>query len=286
MTPDTPATPARAVLVARAPERAAGLAARLRDDGLEVVVAPVIERAPADDLAPLDDAVRGLARGAYVWAVVTSVNAVDALADAAARTGTSLAETPARWAAVGPATTRALAAAGVTTDLVPDDDATAAGLVAAFPDPAVTDPETPAVLLPLGDLARPTLDDGLADRGWAPHVVTAYRTVRHALPADVAERARAGGFDVVVVSSGSVAREIAHQAGTGTPVVAIGTPSADAAREAGLRVAAVASHPTDDALAAAVAHALTDPAASDPAPSAPRPTGANRAPDTSAKEHP
>jgi len=274
------------VLVARAPARAAGLAARLRGTGLEVVVAPVIERAPADDLAPLDAAVRGLARGAYVWAVVTSVNAVDALADAAARTGTSLAGTPARWATIGPATTRALAAAGVTTDLVPPEDATAAGLVAAFPDPAVTDPETPAVLLPLGDLARPTLDDGLADRGWAPHVVTAYRTVRHALPADVVERARAGGFDVVVVSSGSVAREIAAQAGTGTPVVAIGTPSADAAREAGLRVAAVAAHPTDDALAHAVEQALSELALSGLAPSEPRPTGANREPDTSPKENP
>jgi len=272
VTPAAPATPPRAVLVARAPARAAGLAARLRDAGLEVVVAPVIERAPADDLAALDAAVRGLARGAYVWAVVTSVNAVDALVDAAARTGTSLAEARARWAAVGPATTRALAAAGVTTDLVPEADATAAGLVAAFPDPPVTDPETPAVLLPLGDLAGPTLDDGLADRGWAPHVVTAYRTVRHALPAEVAERARAGGFDVVVVSSGSVAREIAAQVGTGTPVVAIGTPSAAAAREAGLRVAAVAAHPTDDALAAAVTTALAaDPTATDP---------------TSTKEHP
>lgn len=272
-------TRARSVLVARAPERAAGLAERLRSHGLEVVVAPVIERAPADDHAPLDDAVRGLARGAFAWVVVTSVNAVDALLDAAARTGTSLTETRARWAAVGPATTRALAAAGVTTDLVPQDDATAAGLVAAFPDPAATDPETPAVLLPLGDLARPTLDDGLADRGWVPHVVTAYRTVRHDLPAAVAERARDGGFDVVVVSSGSVAREIASQAGTGIPVVAIGTPSADAAREAGLRVAAVAAHPTDDALAAAVTAALdtlptgtvADPTASTP---------------TSTKEHP
>jgi uroporphyrinogen-III synthase len=272
---------ARSVLLARAPERAAGLATLLRDAGLDVVVAPVIERAPAHDLAPLDDAVGALARGAYAWAVVTSVNAVGALAEAAARTGADLAAAPVRWAAVGPATTRALAAAGVTTDLVPEGDATAAGLVAAFPDPAVTDPETPSVLLPLGDLARPTLDEGLAARGWVPHVVTAYRTVRHTLPAEVVDRARSGGFDVVVVSSGSVAREVAAQAGTGTPVVAIGGPSADAARDAGLRVAAVATRPTDDALAAAVEQALSELALSDP-----RATGANRVPDTSVKEHP
>jgi len=117
----------RSVLLARAPERAAGLAARLRDDGHDVVVAPVIERAPADDVAPLDDAVRALARGAYAWTVVTSVNAVAALVAAAARTGDDLAAAPCRWAAVGPATSRALGDAGLTTDLVPPDDASAAG---------------------------------------------------------------------------------------------------------------------------------------------------------------
>ncbi|MCK9795105.1 uroporphyrinogen-III synthase [Isoptericola sp. 4D.3] len=273
----TPARP-RAVLVARSPERGAGLATGLRDAGLEVVVAPVIERAPVADPAPLDDAVRGLAHGAYAWAVVTSVNAVDALAGAAARTGTDLAAAPVRWAAVGPATSRALDDAGVTTDLVPDGDATAAGLVATFPDPGSPD-ATPRVLLPLGDLARPTLQDGLAGRGWAPHVVTAYRTVHHELPADVAARARSGGFDLVVVSSGSVAREIAAQAGTGTPVVAIGAPSAAAARDAGLRVAAVAAQPTDDALADAVAASLGLPPhdlAADPTATAP----------PSTKEHP
>ncbi|MFE7404505.1 uroporphyrinogen-III synthase, partial [Isoptericola sp. NPDC057559] len=136
------------------------------------------------------------------------------------------------------------------------------------------------VLLPLGDLARPTLERGLAGRGWAPRVVTAYRTVHHALPAGVADRARAGGFDLVVVSSGSVAREIAAQAGTGVRVVAIGGPSAEAARDAGLRVVAVADHPTDDALAAAVVSALRSPGTTAPAadPTAGVPT--------STKEHP
>ncbi|MGF0118433.1 uroporphyrinogen-III synthase [Promicromonospora sp. Marseille-Q5078] len=286
----------RSVLLARAPERAAGLAARLREAGHDVVVAPVIERAPADDVAPLDDAARALVRGAYAWTVVTSVNAVAALVAAAARTGDDLAAAPCRWAAVGPATSRALGDAGLTTDLVPPADASAAGLVATFPapdDPDRGDPTTaaPRVLLPLGDLARPTLEHGLRARGWEPHVVTAYRTVRHDLPADVADRARAGGFDLVVVASGSVAREIAAQAGTATPVVAIGAPSAEAARDAGLRVAAVAARPTDDALAAAVGTALdgildppSDPAfdpafdsvAADPTATAP----------TSTKEHP
>ncbi|WP_407320219.1 uroporphyrinogen-III synthase [Isoptericola halotolerans] len=230
----------RTVLLPRSPGRAAGLEALLRHAGAEVTVAPVIERAPADDPEALATAVADVVAGRYTWVVITSVNAVDALA-AAARA--PLADAPVRWAAVGPATVRALAAAGITAELVPDE-ATADSLVSAFAAPS-----GPArVLLPLGDLARPTLRDGLAALGWQPDVVTAYRTVRSDLPDDVARRR----YDVVVVTSGSVAREIAAQHGTVTPVVAIGRPSAEAAHAAGLTVAAVADHPTDAAIAAAV----------------------------------
>lgn len=243
----------RTVLVARAPERAEGLVDRLRAAGATVLAAPVIERAPADDEGALDDAARGIADGRFAWVVVTSVNAVDALVRAAARTGSAVAG-GARWAAVGPTTRRALEDAGIGVDLVPDDEASGAGLVAAFPPPG-TSPGPRRVLLPLGDLAAPTLHDGLEAMGWAPEVVTAYRTVPRDLPGDVAGRP----LDAVVVTSGSVAREIARQLGTRTPVVAIGRPSAATARAAGLRVAAVAAQPTDDALAAAVVRALSDP---------------------------
>jgi len=238
------------VLLPRAPERAAGLAALLRDAGARVTVAPVIERAPATDQDALAAAVARLRAGEYAWTVITSVNAVDALVGTSgAGASPPLADVPTRWAAVGPATVRALHAVGVEPELVPDD-ASAAGLVAAFG--RLPGPDGERVLLPLGDLARPTLRDGLAGLGRRPDVVTAYRTVRSALPADVVARR----YDLVVVTSGSVAREIADQLGTAAPVVAIGRPSAQAARGAGLTVAAVATTPTDDGLAAAVTTAL------------------------------
>ena len=244
----------RTVLVARAPDRAAGLVERLRAAGAEVVAAPVIERAPAHDQDALDDAVRGVADDRYAWVAVTSVNAVDALLGAAARTSRGLAGT-ARWAAVGQKTRRALEAAGIDVDLVPGE-ATAAGLVAAFPRPQAGSSGA-RVLLPLGDLASPTLMEGVTALGWSPDVVTAYRTTTRDLPAAVVTRP----YDAVVVTSGSVAREVARQLGTHAPAVAIGTPSAQAARDAGLHVAAVAEHPVDDALAAAVVTALSPTAA-------------------------
>ncbi|NNH55162.1 hypothetical protein HLB15_23385, partial [Promicromonospora citrea] len=73
----TGAVTAPAVLVARAPERAAGLLALLREHGLDPVAAAVIERAPADDPAALDAARTRLADGTYAWVAITSVNAVD-----------------------------------------------------------------------------------------------------------------------------------------------------------------------------------------------------------------
>lgn len=250
-----------AVLVARAPERAAGLLALLRARGLDAVAAPVIERAPVEDLAKLDVARERLACGAYDWVAVTSVNAVDALlgprtGDVATLAG-RIADEPVRWAAVGPATRRALADRGLAVDLVPDV-ATGAGLADAFPAATAmtagkalrADAGEPRVLLPLGDLASSTLRTGLAAKGWAVDVVTAYRTVTRELPPELRRP-----YDVVVVASGSAARQVAAQLGP-QRVVAIGEPSAGTARVVGHMVLATAAEPTDEALADAVTEAL------------------------------
>ncbi len=284
------------VLVPRSPERAAPLAALLRAQGATVLVSPAIERAPIEDNASMDAAVADLARGAFAWVVVTSFNAIDELTASAARRGQTLAavageasaEAPVaagsagsgsagstgpgtRWAAVGPATRRALEAVGIRVDLEATVNS-ARGLLAAFD--ALTDQLSEAhraepratsdnssgttaprrVLVPQGDLAKPTMAEGLRERGWDVHVVTAYRTVSHALSPEVVEAWRGGAVDVVVLTSGSVAREVATQLGAdpGVAGVAIGEPTAEAAHAVGLRVDAVAERATDDALAAAV----------------------------------
>lgn len=233
------------VLVARPADRAADLLDRLRTAGADAVAAPVTVRAPVEDPSTLAAARAQLARGEYAWVAVTSVNAVDAVLPDG--NGASLAGA-ARWAAVGPATRRALEARGVRVDLVPGT-ATATGLVHVFEDaPHGTGNR---VLLPLGDLAEPTLARGLTEKGWAPDVVTAYRTVGVTLPDDV----RARTFDLVVVASGSAARAVAAQLGP-QRVVAIGEPSARAAAAAGHTVLGVAAAPTDEDLAEATLAAL------------------------------
>jgi uroporphyrinogen-III synthase len=261
----------RTVLLPRDPERASGLGARLEALGATVLVAPATRTEPAADPAALDAAVQRLADGAYAWVAVTSVNAVRAL-EAAARVvpgapAALLAAAPVAWAAVGPTTRRALEALGAAVSVVPAHERSAEGLVAVFPDPPAG-PGARRVLLPQGDLARTTLRDGLAARGWEPDVVVAYRTVPVELPSDVVRRAAApvadGGVDAVVLTSGSVARQVAAQLGTALPAVCIGRPSAEVAADLGFDVGAVALAPTDAALADAVVRALAVPATVSP----------------------
>jgi uroporphyrinogen-III synthase len=206
--------------------------------------------------------------------LVTSVNAVDELAAAWARVASgSLGDAPARWAAVGPSTARALRDVGVEPALVPEDHS-ALGLLAALrsisdlsePGSRIREPRSdrsddggPRVLLPLGDLAQPTLERGLAAMGARPHVVTAYRTVTHLIDAEAREAWAVGTVDAVVLTSGSVTREVATQLGARDDVVgvAIGTPTARAAEEVGLRIGAVAATADDAGLADATVRALT-----------------------------
>ena len=268
-TPTSPALPLDGwrVLIPRAPGRGAGLARLVEQAGGTAVVAPLVSRADIgdDDRAVLDTAVAGLRDGDVAWVAVTSVNAVDELVASAARVDAGPGREPlariargARWAAVGPATARALAAVGITVDLVATENS-AVGLLAEWPEvERVTDTApAPRVLLPLGDLARPTLETGLRERGFAPVRVTTYRTVSHPAPPEVVSAWRDGRFHAVVLTSGSVAREVAEQLGPreDVSVVAIGEPTRRAASETGQEVAAVARTADDDGLLAALVEA-------------------------------
>jgi len=253
----------RTILITRAPERAKGLKARLESLGATVLTAPLTTTEPADP-ADLDAAVKSLtgpgaagrSRSAYDWVFVTSVNAVEALAAAAGRAEVALGQAPVKWAAVGPATAKALASAGVEAAAVPDKDHSAAGLVSLF---ATANHPPDRALLPQGDLAGPTLAEGLRAMGWTVDTVVAYRTVPHPLPPDILANWRDGAIDLALLAAGSAARELAAQLGPDAarvPVVAIGEPSARAAREAGLRLAAVAAQATDDAVVLALESAV------------------------------
>lgn len=250
MTPDPPAPgpdvaaplAGRTVLVPRGGSRGAAWAHEVEARGGRAVLAPLVEIVgPADD-GPLRSAVAELADGAYAWLALTSVNAVHALTALDARLG------GARVAVVGEETARAARAAGWEVSLVPQVR-TAAGMVQAWRDgvgaPAAPPGTTGArVLLPLSVQAGDVLASGLTALGWEPVRVDAYDVAPVSPERAVLDAVAAGEVDAVIVTSGSVARRAAEVFGPlldGVAIACIGEPSAGAAREAGLRVAVVAT---------------------------------------------
>lgn len=241
----------RRVLVTRRwPELVAAVSA-LGGTAIEV---PTIEVRPLDDPAPLDDALRALAR--YAWVVFTSANAVEALATRMAALGVSMPATM-RMASVGPATTQAVRDAwpAARVAVQPAGEFRGASLVDAF---AGHDVKGHQVLLPVSDRAADTVERGLAALGARVDCVLAYRTVAVS-PSDRLSRELGRGIDAAAFASPSAVeafRAATGEAGLNVPAVAIGPTTAEAARAAGFNVLAVAETSTVDGLLDAFLRAL------------------------------
>jgi uroporphyrinogen-III synthase len=204
----------------------------------------VIEIAdPADGGAALAEALSRLSQ--YEWVVFTSANAVERcwgrLRDARDLRG-------AKVAAIGDGTASALAAHGITADLLPERFV-AESLAEAFPTARAKSGLSGPVLLPCAAGAREVLAAALRAKGWVVDVVEAYRTVSAALAT-----ATAGAgveADAITFTSSSTVTGYLELAGREAvpPVVAcIGPVTARTARSAGLRVDLVARVHTAEGL--------------------------------------
>jgi len=241
------------VLVPRARGQAGGFSRLLRERGAEALEVPAIEIRPVASTAELDRAVQELAGGRYDWLVLTSVNGVAALRGRveALRRGVP---GRARVAAVGPATEAALRDWGVVPDLVPGV-ATTAALGLQFPHGPGD------VLLARADRANPELGVALRAKGWRTQEVVAYHTIPVG-ELDPATRRRLddGEVDWVAFTASSTVEGFVRGYGGPPPggvrVAAIGPVTADAARAAGMRVAATATQHTIPGLVAAIEHAV------------------------------
>lgn len=171
------------VILTRALEDSAALAAALRQRGHEVLDLPCIATLPLDDDGALRAALADL--GPRDRLVVTSRAGASAVAEAAP-------PVPAPVATVGVRAAAALRAAGFDVDL---EAPTGAALAAALPIPEGT------VLLARSDRALRDLPDLLAQRGALVREVVAYRTIAR-VAGDVAraEELLSGGAALVVSS--------------------------------------------------------------------------------------
>ena len=234
-------------VITRELDAAAPYAAALAALGLEALALPVTRTVPAGDPGEL---ARAVASGGHAAIVVASARAAAALA--AARGAAALPEV---WA-VGPATARALAAAGIAAQLprgVRDARSLAGALLA---ERALAGRR---VLVPRAEGGRDEAIALLRDAGVEVDAIVAYRTVPAAAddPALArglaALRGGAAGVCAVFAPSQVAALDaLVEIRGIAAPFAAIGETTAEALRAAGAAVVAVADGPTPERLAKAV----------------------------------
>ena len=251
----------RRILVTRPAHQADALAALLRAQGAEPVLAPAIELVDADP-APIRAAIARLRSGGYDDVVFTSVNGVERFAaHLRAAGGDARSFGKARLAAIGPATSAALERLGLRTDLTP----------AAYTSAALLEVLRAQTLEPLAErrilLARAAqgsavLSDGLRASGASVDDLALY-DVRTA-PADptALEQLRAGRIDTVAFTSTSTVRGLLEQVGAAAAdvladveIAVIGPVAGDAVRAAGLTVHIEAAVHTMEGLVDAIVSA-------------------------------
>jgi hydroxymethylbilane synthase len=156
-----------------------------------------------------------------------------------------------RAAAVGERTAATLRAVGFPAVAVPNG-ASAADLVM-----LLAQETTGEALLPVGDLALPTLPEGLSGEGWRVHRAVVYRTRAVDDQPPSTRLLDTGEISVVVVRSPSAARAFASFAPSSRARLVCGGPTTARAAEAlGLVVAGVAADPSPAGVALAVRRVL------------------------------
>ncbi len=233
------------VLVPRGGKWGDSAAAVLRAAGAIPVIAPMINFASAGDGVILANSLHELQDGQFDWIVITSATTVDVFVGQ----GVSIPDST-KVVAVGETTSAALALANYRVDFAPNDNSPR-GLVSQWRELQVTG----RVLVPQSDIPEPTLVSGLAELDLEVQFVAVYRTVgvpvSDAVRADVAS----GRIGAILVSSGSVARQIAEQLTPlpdTTVVACIGPRTAFDARAAGITVDVIAEERSSESLVAAL----------------------------------
>lgn len=244
------------IVVTRAASQAEALAGRLRDLGAEVIELPAIEIRPPADFGPLDAAIARLP--AYDWIIFTSANGVRWFLERLKTVGGDLQTLRARICAIGPATGRAVEAAGLKVDLMPGQYV-AESLVEAF---AAERLEGRHILLPRAAGARELAPAELRRRGAVVDVVEAYRA---APPENLSgEARRVFGSQIkpdwVTFTSTSTVKHLVEAAGTqalqGVRIASIGPITSAAVRRYGLEVTAEARQYTAEGLVQAILSCL------------------------------
>lgn len=229
------------ILIPRGGRFAEDIHKRLTNLGAQAIIAPVINFAASDDSSRLQTEFDALANGDYDWIVLTSATTVDVMQYHKVAIPDST-----RIVAIGETTAQALTFANYRVDVVPSTDNSTRGFLGALPDDFGG-----TVLVPHSETPESTLVAGFAERGISATFVSAYRTVGVPLPEAVVSGVKSGEITAILVSSGSVARQLAEQLTPipeSTKVICIGPRTAYDAGQAGLVVSETATERSNEAL--------------------------------------
>lgn len=245
----------RRIVVTRAPEQARELTQRLQELGATVISLPAVSFAEPEDFVPLDAAIAAIA--SFDWILFTSANAVKFFARRCRARGMDpkalqSASHALFVAAVGPATSEAVAAEGLLVNHMAEEFQGAA-----LARELTAELGSKKVLLPRGDKASPELQEALRAAGANVTAPVCYRTLEFvsAEPAAL-ETLQRGEVDVVSFFSGSAFRSLVARVGIDClrriAIAAIGPVTAAEIRAAGLPVAVEAPQATTSAFIAAL----------------------------------
>jgi uroporphyrinogen III methyltransferase / synthase len=230
------------IVVTRAREQASTLTELLRSLGAETIELPTIEIHPAEDYAPLDNAIANLRD--YGWLIFTSANGVRFFLERLDKSKSDLRSIEGRICAIGPATRDALERFHLKVDCLAKEYV-AEGLLEAL---AAYDLTGSRILIARAAVARDLLPTELARRGAQVDLVEAYRTVT---PPDLAARAASALFRKptwVTFTSSSTAQNFVDAVGVealrGVPCASIGPITSATLRRNGIPVALEASQYT------------------------------------------
>lgn len=227
----------RRVLITRAREQSESLIQQLLAIGAIPLCAPLIQFAPPEDSAPLDQALRNL--DSFDWLFLTSQNALSFILERAVRLEVSLTEGTGgmRVAAVAPVTAATAEKAGLRVSYVSKKHQ-GIGLA----EELGSQLKGKRVFLPRSDKASRELPEALRNAGAVVEDVTAYRTLRtQTADQEVAGIVKRGEVDAIVFFSASAVQHFADIVGSEqmartaekTLLVAIGPVTAEALKESG-----------------------------------------------------
>ena len=241
------------VLVTRAGDQAATLTAALHEIGIDPVVVPTIEIVPPVSFVELDHAIAELDQVDYL--ILTSVNAVNAFIDRLVAQGRNPQTLSAmQTVAVGPKSAEALAARGVTADLIPKDYR-AEGVVALLKDRV----SGKRLLYPKAALARDLIPAELTAAGAEVIAPIAYASAPPVDAAEKLQKALADGLDLLTFTASSTVQNFVALLDTESlilakqiPVASIGPLTSETAKNLGFRVVVEPENSTLEALVEAI----------------------------------